>query len=359
MKEAFSLPVERMEGTISLPNAKKVLVAGHKNPDGDSLASCAALHNYYKERGSNVKVAITGKVAGYINWIIDDIEVVDDPFRFKPELLIVVDTAADSLSIGLDIEKLLETGTRVIGIDHHDSPRRKYETHYLSGGMRDKCSEISDLLETEEAIELVHKHKVSTASILTDYFGLTDPILYVGIRCDSSNFQRKTLDCMRMIPLLNIRERQIQEYNEKLRSSSPKNPLALEYMKQNGLIQIGEGDSQLHLIVIQEDSKHVAQNLLQVMRMFYKNIGVVWKRGISFRTETMDIMPVIKALGGGGYAHSAASSRVTCSDVELIKDTIERYLLGKRLLLTAPDTQKLQLCWRHKRHLYPRVCSGT
>ncbi len=50
------------EQTIQIKNllksAKKIVVVGHKNPDGDAVGSCLGLANYLRQKGHSVQVVM-------------------------------------------------------------------------------------------------------------------------------------------------------------------------------------------------------------------------------------------------------------------------------------------------------------
>lgn len=307
---------------VQLPTAQKVLVAGHKHPDGDSLACCVALCNYYKSNfGAEVKTWVSGEIPKHIQWMTDLVEIEPAPYSFKPEIIIVVDTPATSENVGLDLEKFCTAGTKLIAIDHHKDKRAR-KPIYLS---RKNIPRLNQTLAETDFVEIVQSHKVSTASILIHYFYIYDPILYVGLRTDSGNFARDTLECMRLITRLSITDEQINKYHGKMRSA-PKNPTILEHLKNNGIKHISGEKSDFHLIGIEEDSKEVAKGLLAVLRMFYPNVGVVWRSGMSLRAEDFDVSSVAVSLGGGGHSAAAGSYRVKLDDMPLIQETIGNYL---------------------------------
>lgn len=306
---------------VRLPLAKRVLVVGHRHPDGDSLACCVAVCRHYTRQGVEAKMWICGEVPSYLQWMPDLAEQESDPFSSSPDLLIILDTPALQANLGFDFQKLQKSGTKVIAIDHH-ADRRIRKPVYLS---RRNIPRLNQTLEQTEFVEIVQPHKVSTASILIDYFGMKEPILYVGMRTDSGNFTRDTLECMRLVTRLCITNDQIQEYHRNMKPR-PKPPKVLQHLKANGIQPISGKQGELHLMGIEEDSKEIAKQTLGILRMFFPNVGVVWKSGMSLRSEDVDVSSIADSLGGGGHSRAAGSSEVSVNDMPLILETIRSCL---------------------------------
>lgn len=325
-------------GYIELPKARKVLIAGHRNPDGDSLSCCVAISNLYKRRGSEARVWISGEVPTFIHWMVDLVAVETDPDAYAPDLLIIVDTPATSENVGLNLAKLQSEGARIIGIDHHNDKRSR-KPIYLS---RKNIHRLNQTLGDMDFVQMVQSYRISTASILIDYFGMTDPILYVGLRTDSGHFTRNTLECMRLATRLHITNEQIDAYHLKMKSGR-KNPRVLEHIKRNGIQPIAGGRQEgLHVIGIEEESKEVAKELLGILKMFYANVGVVWKSGMSLRSENLDVSSIASLLGGGGHSRAAGSSNVSLDDMPRIVETIRSQLTERHAAPEIPCPERTE-----------------
>ena len=308
-----------------LPYAKRVLICCHIHPDADGLSCCAASHNLYRDRGAVATVFTCGDIPERLEFILQDVRTGDDPDRFNPDLIIILDTCIDKFytrRIGLDVNRFAAQGKRVLCIDHHPIPSEK------TLDLGKLCFEdIERLVEESRFVALSDSEQVSCASVLVKYFNITDPILYNGIRDDSGNFSRKTLSAMAAVKRLNIDDETIATYHQKSKPK-PKSPEILEHIKKNGIIRIGEGTRSFRLLGIQEESQEIAKSVLGILRQFYPDVGVVWGNGISLRSENFDVRSIATEFGGGGHPGAAGSSGVSVREMPFIGETISKHLEG-------------------------------
>ena len=52
-----------------LSSPKKIVVIGHKNPDGDAIGSSLGLCNFLKQKGHQVQVVMPNDFPEFLKWI--------------------------------------------------------------------------------------------------------------------------------------------------------------------------------------------------------------------------------------------------------------------------------------------------
>jgi nanoRNase/pAp phosphatase (c-di-AMP/oligoRNAs hydrolase) len=309
---------------LILPIANRVLVCGHRNPDADSLACCVAVQNYYRMNGAGARIFYCGEIADHLKFLLDGASIESDPDRFGPDVIIVLDTSIDNnyiYRVGINLERFMAAGSRIIAIDHH--PPIFESTIDLR---RADFQEINKKIRGSSFLCMTDPDQVSCASVLINYFQIKNPVLYNGIRCDTGSFSRKTLAAMEDVRRLNISENTIQYYHKQMRSTL-KNPSALDHIKKNGVMRIGDDPNTFHLLAIDENSPRIAKIVLGILRQFYLNVGVVWKSGVSFRSgDDIDVRSIAVKLRGGGHPKAAGSSNVSIRDLALIQETVRNHL---------------------------------
>ena len=149
-----------------LVRAERILILSHKNPDGDTLGSAAALYHALKKLGkSEVAVSCADLIPQRYQYM--QIELFCG--QFEPQYIVAVDVA----SIQLFGDSVREYAERVdLCIDHHASNSGYADALYLDG---DACA-------TAEIIyNLICKMGVEIDPVLAD-------CLYTGISTDTGCF---------------------------------------------------------------------------------------------------------------------------------------------------------------------------
>ena len=308
---------------LTLPKGKRVQICGHINPDGDSLSCCTAIHNHYREVGVDARIFTYGEVAENLQFALKNVWRGDDPDRFDPDLIVIVDTCIDRFynrRIGFDAGRFLERGKRVLCIDHH--PIMNERTVDLRACNLD---DIKSRMKESAFVSVCDPDQVSCASVLVKYFHFRDPVLYIGIRNDSGNFSRQTLAALEAVRHLDITEEMIEAYNQEGRPK-PKSTQILEHIQKNGLLRFGPDLCRFYLLAIEEDSPNIAKSVLSILKQFYPNVGVAWNTGISLRSDNIDVRLIALDLGGGGHHGAAGSSNVSVRDLPFIGETITKHV---------------------------------
>ena len=197
---------------IDLPKADRVLVAGHRNYDADSISCCAAVSNYYRKNGIDARFFYCGEANDGFDFILKGMVIELSPDRFAPDLIVISDTCIDQnyrYRLGIDLDRHIKRGCWVLAIDHHPN-----ENPLAVNLQTADVKSLSQRLQHSEFTFMYDSDCVSTGSVYIRYFGFTDPILYNAIKADSGNFSRRTLSALEDLKRLDIDDETIQRFNE-------------------------------------------------------------------------------------------------------------------------------------------------
>lgn len=98
--------------------AQKIVLAGHVNPDGDTLGCVLALAHVLRNAGKDVTAISTDGVPDIYRWMPGTDQIVTGTERRDFDLAIVCDAGALE-RIGRSVVPAIESAPRLIDIDHH------------------------------------------------------------------------------------------------------------------------------------------------------------------------------------------------------------------------------------------------
>jgi len=98
--------------------AQKIVLAGHVNPDGDSLGSVLALARVLRKAGKDVTAISSDGVPDIYRWMPDSELIVRGTERRDFDLAIVCDSGALE-RVGRSVIPAIESAPKLIDIDHH------------------------------------------------------------------------------------------------------------------------------------------------------------------------------------------------------------------------------------------------
>lgn len=169
-----------------LKTPQKILVASHRNPDGDALGSSLALAIYLRKQGHTVNVAVPSAYPESFNWLpgIEDILIFDDQ---STEVIEKIDEA--DLFVFLDFnhlsridkmgEPMADKDTPVLLIDHHLEPDLSYDYYYVDEHRSSTADLLFDVLTRWEGTDYIADEWITTC-------------LYTGIITDTGTFSHNT-----------------------------------------------------------------------------------------------------------------------------------------------------------------------
>lgn len=293
MSEMIGIP-----GVVTrLTKTDNILILCHKNPDGDTLGSAAAL--YWGLRGLGKTAAVFCSDAVHERYGYMEIELFYD--QFEPAYVVAVDIAGTQL-FG---EKAAKWVDRVdLCIDHHGSNSGYADAMLLDEGAA-ACAEIVyDLL-----VEMGADIDVRIANCL-----------YTGVSTDTGcfKFANTTARTHRVAARLIDLGTELEKLNELLFENKSKQRIVIEQMALSNLEYHFDGQCAV-IILTRDQIERVGANEadLEGITSMPRSIegvicGITMRQQpggsfkISIRTKVgMDATTIAKALGGGGHKQAA------------------------------------------------------
>lgn len=148
----------------ALMSHDNILIVTHKNPDGDTVGSAAALCSFLRRIGKKAALYNNPQFTEKLKAYTAEFFAAED---FKAEYVVAVDTAAESLfPMGFD-------GHVDLCIDHHPS-NTGYADNLLCGSEKASCAEV--VFELADSLGLVPTAQEAT-------------LLYIALSTDCGSFQ--------------------------------------------------------------------------------------------------------------------------------------------------------------------------
>lgn len=161
-----------------LQSPKKIVVVGHKNPDGDAVGSCLGLSDFLNKTGHTSTVVMPNDFPDFLKWLpgCDDIVIYEKDEAKGSSLVAEADVIFTLDFNALDrtgnMQSVLEAATAAfVMIDHHQQPDDYAVATYSDIAI---CSTSEMVYHTINALEATH---VVTPEIAT--------CLYTGIMTDT------------------------------------------------------------------------------------------------------------------------------------------------------------------------------
>lgn len=165
-----------------LSSPKKIVVIGHKNPDGDAIGSSLGLCNFLKQKGHQVQVVMPNDFPEFLKWIPEASTIINYEQNFEDtktaieqaEIIFTLDFNALNRTGNLATELERATADFIL-IDHHQQPDDYALVTYSDVAMCSTSEMIFHFMEKLKGIQLLNK-KIATQ-------------LYVGIMTDTGSFR--------------------------------------------------------------------------------------------------------------------------------------------------------------------------
>ena len=168
-----------------LSSPKKIVVIGHKNPDGDAIGSSLGLCNFLKQKGHQVQVVMPNDFPEFLKWIPEASTIINYEQNFEDtktaieqaEIIFTLDFNALNRTGNLATELERATADFIL-IDHHQQPDDYAIVTYSDVAMCSTSEMIFHFMEKLKGIQLLNK-KIATQ-------------LYVGIMTDTGSFRHNS-----------------------------------------------------------------------------------------------------------------------------------------------------------------------
>lgn len=285
-------------------DAQKILLVGHKNPDGDTIGCLTAMAAYLKSINKNYAAFLADELPVNLEYLKHSQEIRSDKniFDHSFDLVICFDTAVLKYSgAETELNRLKERGVKIVNIDHHPS--------------------------NYGAINIIDDQASSTSVILYDILKIWVAVinrdmatsLLAGVLVDTMNFMnsatndkslRLSAELLQQGAKFNLVSRQL--YETKTKDGLKLWSRLLKRLKKNDKLNIA------YSVILAEDVEQAGIEETEGMSNFLSNltearISMVIKEirdgeiRVSIRAidEQVDVAEMANYFGGGGHKKAA------------------------------------------------------
>ncbi|HIB46815.1 MAG TPA: bifunctional oligoribonuclease/PAP phosphatase NrnA [Flavobacteriaceae bacterium] len=172
--------LDRVQQLLATP--QKVIIVGHKNPDGDAIGSCLGLSFFLSEMGHDCKVVMPNDFPEFLKWMPGNeaIHIFDKDTEQCEKLIeetdLIFTLDFNSLDRVGNLQPSLEASTaKFVMIDHHQAPADYATAMYSDVQMSSTAEMVYHFIASLQKLDL-----------------LSEPIatnLYTGIMTDTGSFR--------------------------------------------------------------------------------------------------------------------------------------------------------------------------
>ena len=165
-----------------LSKSRKIVVVGHKNPDGDAVGSCLGLSFLLKSMGHTTTVIMPNDFPDFLKWMpgVEEIVIFEKETEKSKDFIenadIIFTLDFNSLDRVGDMQGALERASaKFIMIDHHQQPADYAEAMYSDVSMSSTSQMVFNFMEALGESQLLSKNIAVN--------------LYTGIMTDTGSFR--------------------------------------------------------------------------------------------------------------------------------------------------------------------------
>lgn len=175
-----SSEINELQDLLAKP--RKIVVVPHRNPDGDAIGSCLALHQFLTARGHHSHLIAPNDYPEFLKWLPGESEVIkydqqrekSDDLLKEAEFIFTLDFNSFSRT-GNMAEVLGKCNATFVMIDHHQQPDTYAKFMSSNVESSSTCQMIYHFIEKFDAVDEI------TPEIAT--------CLYTGIMTDTGSFR--------------------------------------------------------------------------------------------------------------------------------------------------------------------------
>lgn len=257
---------------------KSSLLACHRDPDPDALASCLAVAEYLKKHGCKAAVRAEGTIPAHLKWLISGEDLVKDVPE-GVEQVIVLDSGPEAERIGWTIPE----GMPVVNLDHHAS---RFE-------LNDPDNNIYVL------------DRCATASMLILDFDIVHPVLIAGLYGDTL-FTRRFTELVECFKKLNISDELAEKYLTGIKPSRDRHVLdAIREAKarfcRNGFLIVE---------LAEVEDPGVVEEVMRTLNSYTESVCLLQPNNavrLRTRNPNVDVAKIAELFGGGGHKMAAGT----------------------------------------------------
>lgn len=303
----------------AIKKGKKFFVAGHQNPDGDSLGSTLAVSSYLRRLGKEV-YAFSNDRPGEDLYFMPGMETVNfsvlpDEFDFDTMILL----ECSDKNRGGNFEPLFNTVKTVINIDHHITGQEYGTVNYINAQASSTAEIITELFEYLKA------------DITPD----EATCLYTGLVTDTGRFlhSNSSAESLRVGSVLLSCGADIQKVNTVIYNTKPYKELKLlgraleklNLLNNDTLAEITLNAKDFELLDV--DPRHTQGIVSQPIMIPAVEVSLLLREepgriAVNLRSKgKIDVSKIAILFGGGGHAR-AAGFKVEGAQLTEIKDRL-------------------------------------
>jgi len=298
-----------------LKEPKKVVITTHQKPDGDAMGSSLGLFHFLKQFGHQVTVISPTNWADFLDWMPGSKEVLDYE-RQTADANMAIDAADWIFCLDFNTlsrtrrmeEKLNNTTSQLILIDHHQEPQEDKFTYGISDTGKSSTSEmVYDLITDSGNADKINEPVAEClyAGVMTDTGSFRFPITTAAVHRMVAHLKDKGLQHSRVHEELfdNYLENRFRFFGNVL-----KNRMEVFYEYNTALIAVPQQDL-IKYNVITGDTEGLVNFPLSIKGI--KLAAIIIDRGeerkCSFRSKgNFDVNTFArKYFNGGGHFNAA------------------------------------------------------
>ena len=177
MEKALSTELKQL-----LTKEQRIVIIGHKNPDGDAVGSTLGLHLFFEKLGLNSSVVLPNDFPDFLKWMPQADAVLNfekqnqQAIRKLEEATLIFTLDFNSFARVGDVQSYLEKSVATfVMIDHHQQPDDYATVTYSDATIGSTCEMVFNVIEALDGLEHI------SADIAT--------LLYTGIMTDTGSFR--------------------------------------------------------------------------------------------------------------------------------------------------------------------------
>lgn len=303
----------------AIAKGRKFFVAGHQNPDGDSLGSTLAVCSFLRRQGKEVYPFSNDRPGDDLFFMpgLDRINfsVLPDEFDFDTMILL----ECSDKKRGGNLDPLFDSVKTVINIDHHITGENYGTINYINAQASSTAEIITQLFEYMKA-EIAPEEATC---------------LYTGLVTDTGRFlhSNTTAESMRVGAVLLSRGADIQKINTVIYNTKPYKELKLlgraleklNLLNGNTLAEITLTSKDFDLLGV--DPRHTQGIVSQPIMIPSVEVSLLLREepgriAVNLRSKgRVDVSKVAVLFGGGGHAR-AAGFKVEGAKLDEIKNRL-------------------------------------
>ncbi len=167
--------------------AKKIVITGHRSPDGDALGSTLALSHYLKTKGFENTVLLPDDYPAFLHWMKgnDEVQIFDSNPEKGVELIVEADLVFtldynDLSRTGSMAEALRESSAAMVMIDHHQQPSDYAKFTFSDTSSCSTAQMVYEFIEAAGDVAMIDPEMAEC--------------IYCGIMTDSGSFRFPSVD---------------------------------------------------------------------------------------------------------------------------------------------------------------------